>query len=59
MKVYSLKFKLEPEEARRTLTEDELRKMFKKSICDPFKESDFKEWVEKGLREDFIRLLSE
>ena len=57
MNKYSLKFKLEPEESRRTLTEEELRELYKKSSCELFKESDFKEWIEKGLREDFLRLL--
>ena len=57
MNNYSLKFKLEPEESRRTLTEAELRELYKKSSCELFKESDFNEWIEKGLREDFLRLL--
>ena len=57
MNKYSLKFKLEPEESRRTLTEEELRELYKKSSCELFKESDFKKWIEKGLREDFLRLL--
>ena len=57
MNNYSLKLKLEPEEARRTLTEEELRDFYKKNTCEPFKENEFNEWFEKGLREDFIRLL--
>lgn len=56
MRVYSQKFKLEPEEKRREFTEEELKIQYKKSTGSMV---GYEKWVEKGLKEDFLRLISE
>lgn len=48
MKVYSLKFKLEPEEARKTLTEEELRDLYKKVLVSRLKKATLRNGLRKG-----------